>query len=145
MPMLRTAAVSLAAAGGLLATAGLAVADSGSGSPQSAAASHAASHAPHAAPTGDGARVLCQRAPRIDQRITRALTRLHGDATVPGSIARLQKRVDNAGAAGHDEIKKFLDGRLTFRKSLVPTLEQRQKDVRGVEKWCAARDNGSGS
>ncbi|MGW1889696.1 hypothetical protein ACWCP6_05445 [Streptomyces sp. NPDC002004] len=144
MPTLRTAAVSLAAAGTLFAAAGLAAADSSSDAAQ-AAPRTAATATPHAAPTGDGARKLCKRAPKIDRRITRALKRLHGDATVRGSIARLQKRADNADAAGHDAIKKFLDDRLTFRRSLVPTLEQRQKDVRAVRTWCAANDNGSKS
>ncbi|MGW3117461.1 hypothetical protein ACWDBW_09965 [Streptomyces sp. NPDC001107] len=36
-----------------------------------------------------------------------------------GSIARLRQRVDNAKAAGHNEIATYLQDRLTFRKSLV--------------------------
>ena len=79
---------------------------------------------------------------RIDRRIDRALKRLEGGAGVKGSIARLQQRVDNAKKAGHEEIATYLQDRLTFRKSLVPTLQQRQKDLAAVKTWCADNDNG---
>lgn len=94
------------------------------------------------APKGDGVRALCKRAPRIERRIDRALKRLEGGAGVRGSIAGLQQRVDNAQKAGHQEIATYLQDRLTFRTSLVPTLQQRQKDLAGVKAWCAAHDNG---
>ncbi|MER5596868.1 hypothetical protein [Streptomyces sp. NPDC002265] len=99
---------------------------------------------PTAAPTGDGARALCKRLPKIDDRIGRALTRLNGDAGTRGSVARLQQRVDNAKSAGHDEIATYLQDRLTFRKSLLPMLQQRQKDLSGVKTWCEQNDNGAG-
>jgi hypothetical protein len=95
-----------------------------------------------AAPEGDGAKALCKRLPKIDRRIDRALKRLEGGADVKGSIARLQQRVDNAKKAGHEEIATYLQDRLTFRKSLVATLQQRQKDLAGVKTWCADNDNG---
>lgn len=94
-------------------------------------------------PTGDGAKALCKRAPRIDRRIDRALKRLNAGADKRGSIARLQRRVDNAKSAGHDEIATYLQDRLTFRKSLVPTLQQRQKDLADVRTWC--KDNKEGA
>lgn len=94
-------------------------------------------------PTGDGAKALCKRAPRIDRRIDRALKRLNAGADKRGSIARLQRRVDNAKSAGHDEIATYLQDRLTFRKSLVPTLQQRQKDLADVRTWC--KDNKEGT
>ncbi|MEU3335359.1 hypothetical protein ACWCQ1_37090 [Streptomyces sp. NPDC002144] len=99
--------------------------------------------APSATPTGDGARALCERAPKIDHRIERALKRLNAGAGRRGSIARLQQRVDNAKSAGHSEIATYLQDRLTFRKSLVPTLEQRQKDLAEVENWCRDHDGGA--
>ncbi|GAA3804262.1 hypothetical protein [Streptomyces chiangmaiensis] len=102
----------------------------------------AADGSPAPAPTGDGAHALCKRVPKIDRRIERALKRLDGGAGVRGSVARLQRRVDNAKKAGHDEIATFLEDRLAFRKSLVPTLQQRRKDLEGVKTWCAAHDNG---
>ena len=98
---------------------------------------------PAATPTGDGAKALCKRAPRIDRRIDRALKRLNAGADRRGSIARLQRRVDNAKSAGHDEIATYLQDRLTFRKSLVTTLQQRQKDLNDVRTWC--KDNNEGA
>ncbi|MFE2135310.1 hypothetical protein ACFW9X_19265, partial [Streptomyces sp. NPDC059466] len=68
--------------------------------------------------------------------------RLHGAAPARGTVARLEQRVANAKAAGHTEIEKYLNDRLTFRRSLIPTLEARQKDLSQVEKWCDANDDG---
>ncbi|MFD8301363.1 hypothetical protein ACFV29_03245 [Streptomyces sp. NPDC059690] len=98
---------------------------------------------PAAAPIGDGAQALCKRAPKIDRRIDRALARLNAGADRRGSIARLQQRVDNAKSAGHSEIATYLQDRLTFRKSLVTTLEQRQKDLADVRTWCKDNDGGA--
>ncbi|MEV4561687.1 hypothetical protein AB0K51_32545 [Kitasatospora sp. NPDC049285] len=89
------------------------------------------------APKGDGAKAVCKRLPKTQERVDKALERLHGDATVAGSVTRLQQRVDNAHKEGHAEIEKYLNDRLTFRKSLVPTLETRQADLKAVADWCA--------
>ncbi|MEU6319273.1 hypothetical protein [Streptomyces sp. NPDC047009] len=102
----------------------------------------AADSTPAPAPTGDGAHALCKRVPRLDRRIDRALRRLDAGVGTRGSVARLERRVENAKNAGHTEIATYLQDRLTFRKSLVPTLQQRQKDLAGVKTWCAAHDNG---
>ncbi|MFF3911262.1 hypothetical protein ACFYZJ_36185 [Streptomyces sp. NPDC001848] len=124
-----------------LATAALLVSGTGA-----AVAETSATPAPtamaKAAPKGDGAKALCKRVPRIERRIDRVLKRLEGGAGVKGSIARLEQRVDNAKKAGHEEIATYLQDRLTFRKSLVTTLQQRQKDLAGVKTWCAAHDDG---
>ncbi|GAA0690301.1 hypothetical protein GCM10010193_50800 [Kitasatospora atroaurantiaca] len=90
-------------------------------------------------PKGDGAKAICKRLPKTEKRITAAITRLNGDATVPGSVARLEQRVANAKAAGHTEIYTYLNDRLTFRKSLLPTLQTRQTDLKAVATWCAAQ------
>lgn len=121
--------VSLVAVGSLFGAAGAATAD-------------AASPAPSGTPSGDGAAALCRRAPKIDQRIDRILTRLRADASHRGSLAHLEQRVVNAKSAGHTQIENYLNDRLTFRRALVPTLETRQKDLADVEKWCGAHDNG---
>ncbi|MFI1397104.1 hypothetical protein [Streptomyces sp. NPDC020681] len=126
----KTAALALTAAVGLLAATGTALADTGKPSPR-------------ATPTGDGAQALCKRVPKIEKRLDRVLDRLGGDATRPGSISRLEKRVENAKKAGHTEIQTYLNDKLTFRRSLVPTLEKRQKDLAGVKTWCKANNNGS--
>ncbi|MGV4981015.1 hypothetical protein ACWC0C_27110 [Streptomyces sp. NPDC001709] len=108
-----------------------------------AGAAAAADSTPTAKPAGDGARVLCKRVPKIDRRIARALKRLDAGAGTRGSVARLQKRVDNAKKAGHTEIGTYLQNRLDFRKSLRTNLEQRQKDLASVKTWCAAHSNGT--
>ncbi|MCP3822207.1 hypothetical protein NLX86_30195 [Streptomyces sp. A3M-1-3] len=126
----RKTAVSFAALGCLLAGAGSAAADGGAPSPDAARA-------------GDGAHALCKRVPKIDKRIDRALDRLNGNAAKRGSLAGLKKRVAAAEAAGHTEIHTLLNNRLTARKSLLTTLEQRRKDVSAVKTWCEANDNGS--
>ncbi|WP_406442322.1 hypothetical protein OHB14_25460 [Streptomyces sp. NBC_01613] len=125
----RTLLVGLAAAALLATGTGVAAAES--------------TPAPAATPTGDGAKALCKRAPKIDHRIDRALKRLNAGAGKRGSIARLQQRVDNAKAAGHDEIATFLQDRLTFRKSLVTTLKQRKTDLADVTTWCKDNDEGA--
>ncbi|SDN21738.1 hypothetical protein SAMN04487981_104105 [Streptomyces sp. cf386] len=100
---------------------------------------------PSAGPAGDGAQALCKRAVRIEKRIEKSLTRLNGPVSVRGSIARLQQRVDNAKAAGHDAVETYLNGRLAYRKSLVPTLQQRSKDLAKVSDWCEANTTANGA
>ncbi|MBD3007152.1 hypothetical protein [Streptomyces sp. 5-10] len=133
--------VACAATAALLGPVGIAAAD-GSVSATTPAAAPSAKGAKGA---GDGSRGLCKRAKKIDKRLDRALKRLKGPATVRGSVARLAKRVERAEKADHTEVQTFLNHKLTFRRSLVPTLEQRQKDLSKVQKWCAARGEGSGS
>lgn len=130
----RTAGLALTAVAAVLAATGAAVADAG--------ATGTGTPSPGAAPTDDGAKGLCKRVPKIEKRLERALGRLGGDATERGSISRLEKRVENAKKAGHTEIATFLNDKLTFRRSLVPTLEKRQKDLVAVKSWCAANGNG---
>ncbi|MCZ4119566.1 hypothetical protein [Streptomyces sp. H39-S7] len=121
----RTAIAACAAVAALLGAAG------------SAAAT------PSGPPTGDGAEAVCKRAPKAEARIDKALARLNGNASTKGSVARLTQRVANAKSAGHTEIETYLNNRLTFRKSLVPTLQQRQKDLKPVLTWCQANHNGT--
>ncbi|MEU9075536.1 hypothetical protein ACFYUY_21525 [Kitasatospora sp. NPDC004745] len=136
MPVARRAAAlgALALAGSLLAVAPAQAAGSGS----------SASGAPtaKAAPTGDGAKGICKRLPKTEERVTKALARLGGDATVVGSVSRLQQRVTNAKTAGHTEIETLLNDRLTARKALVTTLQTRQNDLKSVATWCAANGEG---
>ncbi|MFI6686866.1 hypothetical protein [Streptomyces sp. NPDC050485] len=120
----RVAAAALAAAAVLTVAAPSAFADS----------------APSKAATTDGAKGICKRAPRTETRIGRSLNRLDGGATTPGSVARLQQRVDNAKKEGHTAIATYLDHELTHRKSLVTTLQQRQKDLKDVADWCKANN-----
>jgi hypothetical protein len=129
----RLAAVGLAVAGTLLA-----------GGPAFAASGGAASPAAHA-PKGDGAHVLCLRVPKLERRIERALDRLQGGVGVRGSIARLEARVDNAKKLDHTAIATYLQDRLNTRKAMVGVLQQREADLKGVQTWCGANDNGKGA
>ncbi|MGW4072029.1 hypothetical protein ACWELB_00610 [Streptomyces asiaticus] len=139
----KSALVACAATAALLGPVGIAAADGSV--PASAPAASPSAKAPKAPKgAGDGSRGLCKRAKRIDKRLDRALKRLKGPATVRGSVARLTKRVERAKQADHTEVQTFLDHKLTFRRSLVPTLKQRQKDLSKVQTWCAARGEGSG-
>jgi hypothetical protein len=108
------------------------------------AASGTASPAAHA-PKGDGAHALCLRVPKLERRIERELDRLAGGANVRGSVARLQARVDNAKKLNHTAIATYLQDRLNTREAMVGTLKQRQTDLKGVQAWCGANDNGKGA
>ncbi|WP_327066026.1 hypothetical protein OG500_09250 [Kitasatospora sp. NBC_01250] len=99
----------------------------------------AATPTPSTAPTGDGAKGICKRLPKTEQRVQKALDRLNGPATENGSVARLQQRVDNAKNAGQTAIYTYLNDRLTFRKSLLPTLTTRQSDLQSVATWCSSQ------
>jgi hypothetical protein len=128
--------VTAAVAAALLSAAGTAAA--GTATPLTSTSAPTTAKAP----AGDGARALCKRAPKTDARIARALKRLNGPATVRGSVARLQKRVDNAAAKGDTAVETYLKDKLAFRKSLIPTLNQRGTDLAAVRAWCAARPSG---
>ncbi|MFG2818409.1 hypothetical protein ACGFX4_03180 [Kitasatospora sp. NPDC048365] len=110
-----------------------------------AAAAPAQAASPKPVPTGDGAKAICKRLPKIQERVTKAVERLNGDATVVGSVARMEKRVANAKTAGHAEIGTYLNDRLTFRKSLLPTLQTRQNDLKAVATWCASHGESAGA
>ncbi|MFD8809785.1 hypothetical protein [Streptomyces sp. NPDC059597] len=129
-PQARTLLAGLAAAAVLAGSAGIATAADATPAPKAAG------------PTGDGAKALCKRVPKIDRRLHRALKRLDAGKARRGSVARLQQRVDNAKKADHSEVATFLQDRLDFRKSLRTNLEQRQKDLNSVKDWCAKNDDG---
>jgi hypothetical protein len=136
MPTRRTLVsgfAALALAGSLLGASAPAFAASSSGTASTAASG----------PKTDGAHSICMRAPRIDARISRDLTRLNGPVTRVGSVARLEKRVADAKAAGQTAIETYLQDRLTAREALIPTLKQRQSDLAAVEAWCGTTDNGT--
>ncbi|MEV0964935.1 hypothetical protein AB0J25_20500 [Streptomyces sp. NPDC049910] len=134
MSTFRKTAVAVAVMGSLLVGVGAGTAQADGGTP-----------APGRNSAGDGAQALCKRVPKIEKRIERSLRRIDGAADARGSIARLEKRVAAAEAAGHTEVHTFLKNRLAARKALKPTLEQRQKDLAEVKKWCEADRDGDGN
>ncbi|MDH6118277.1 hypothetical protein [Kitasatospora sp. GAS204B] len=110
-----------------------------------AAPAQAASPSPLPVPKGDGAKSICKRLPKTEARIQKALTRLNGPDTEAGSVARLEQRVGNAKTAGQTAIYTYLNDRLTFRKSLIPTLTTRQNDLTAVASWCSSQGLGASS
>ncbi|MEY9876943.1 hypothetical protein ABH931_006456 [Streptacidiphilus sp. MAP12-33] len=144
MPLVMSKRARLAAAGLALAGTLLAGGPAFAASATPGASGGAASTAAHA-PKGDGAHALCLRVPKLERRIERALDRINGGVTVRGSIAHLEARVDNAKKANHTAIATYLQDRLNTRKALVPTLQQRETDLKSVQAWCGANDNGKGA
>jgi hypothetical protein len=126
----KTVVISVAVAA-LLGVAGTAAAQS---------SGPAASHKPATTAATHGANKLCKRAPKTEQRIEKKLKRLEGSGK--GSIAKLDKRAAKAKAAGQTAVAKYLDDELAFRKSLVPSLQQREKDLAKVRSWCATVKDG---
>ncbi|MFE4861274.1 hypothetical protein [Streptomyces sp. NPDC056670] len=94
-------------------------------------------------PASDGAKGICKRAPKAEKHIEKALNRLGGGADTVGSVARMQQREDDAKKAGHTAIATYLDHKLAYRKGLVTTLQQRQKDLKDVASWCSTNQNGT--
>ncbi|MBC9729979.1 hypothetical protein [Streptomyces sp. TRM68367] len=109
----------------LMGVAGTAVAENAGASP---------SHKPAATAGKAGVEKLCKRAPKMEQRIEKKLRRLEGSGK--GSIAKLERRADAAKAAGDSAVAKYRDDQLAFRKSLVPTLQQRERDLAKVHSSC---------
>lgn len=89
------------------------------------------------APKGDGAKVLCKRAPKIDKRIDKIQRRLDGGLRTRGSIDRLEKRVENARKAGHGPVADFLNGRLEDRRGHKGDLKDREDDLKKLRAFCA--------
>ncbi|CAM5567409.1 hypothetical protein SXANM310S_01069 [Streptomyces xanthochromogenes] len=127
----RVAAAALAATAVLTVTAPSAFADS---TPAAAATAKP--------PASDGAKGVCKRESKAEKHVDRALNRLDGGATTVGSVARMQQRADNAKKEGHTAIATLLDHKLTYRKSLVTTLQQRQRDLKDVAAWCSSHNGG---
>ena len=138
---IRSAVAATATIAAVLGAAGSAVADSATATPSTTSPSAKSTNSG----IGGSAKALCRRVPRIDSRIDRALARLNGPVTERGSIARLQKRVDTATSKGQTAVEKFLSDKLTFRKSLLPMLNQRSTDLDAVRTWCDAQGVGAKS
>lgn len=142
--MMRRKAAMTATAAGLVLTGSLVAGAAPSYAAGTTGAAPAAATAGKA-PKTDGAKALCRRVPRLERRIDRAITRLDAGAGTRGSIVRLQDRVDIANREGHTAVAKLLGDRLTYRKSLLPNLQQRQSDLKSVASWCASGAAGTGA
>jgi hypothetical protein len=113
--MLATAAVTVASTGLLVAGAGSAWADEHPPTP-------APTHAPITLSPEQSAQVCDVRIPRLLDRIAKLQTRIGGDASVAGSTARLQQRLQKAEDAGRTEVADRLQKRLDDRPKQVDRL-----------------------
>jgi hypothetical protein len=109
--MLATAAVTLASTGLLVAGAGSAWADEPPTTP-----------APITLSPEQSAQVCNERIPKLLDRIAKLQTRIDGDASVAGSTARLQQRLQQAKDAGRTEVADRIQKRLDNRPRQVDRL-----------------------
>jgi hypothetical protein len=86
--------------------------------------------------------LACRRIPNLETRVDRLLTRLQGDASVTGSLAWLQARIDKAQSEGRTDLVTVLTNRLTVRTAAVSTLQARQVQLADLAARCAAHGVG---
>lgn len=109
--------------------------------PTAAGATPGVPAAPTAAVTpadGVGPRVerACLRIPNIETRLTERKTRLDGDASVRGSLAWLQSKIDAAKAANRNQLATVLENRLTVRTKTREILDDRTTLVADLRSRC---------
>ena len=76
-------------------------------------------------------RFCANRLPKVEDRLSTAITRLTADDTTKGSIARLQQRVAKAKAAGRDAEADLLSILLDHRTQRLPMLRSTQQALTG--------------
>jgi hypothetical protein len=105
-----------------------------------AVATMAMPSAAHAQDTGGdlGPRLerACLRIPNLQIRTDNLIERLNGDASVRGSLAWLQARVDKAEAEGREQLVTVLENRLVVRTKTLEVLEQRQAKLPELKQKC---------
>ncbi|MFG2140865.1 hypothetical protein [Streptomyces sp. NPDC048650] len=137
----RTATMTAAFAGLILATTTAAAPSYAAGGASPATTAAAATQAK--GPKGDGAKKLCHRVPRLEKRIDRRIKRIEGPVGRRGSVKFLERRIANAKRADHAAIAAFLGDRLTTRKGLLTTLKEKKPDLKDVATWCKANNGGA--
>jgi len=85
---------------------------------------------------GPRAERACLRIPNIEIRLTERKARLDGDATVRGSLAWLQSKVDAAKAADRDQLATVLENRLAVRTKTREILDDRTELVADLRSRC---------
>jgi hypothetical protein len=105
-----------------------------------AVATMAMPSAVHAQDTGDDLRPrlerACLRIPNIEIRTGNLIERLTGDASVRGSLAWLQAKIDKAEAEGREQLVTVLENRLAVRTQTLEVLEQRQAKLPELKQKC---------
>lgn len=81
--------------------------------------------------------LVCARVPNLQTRTDNVLARIHGDATVRGSLAWLQAQIDDAEAKGRTQLVTFLQNRLEVRTAKAEVLEQRKVRLVTLAERCA--------
>jgi hypothetical protein len=81
--------------------------------------------------------LVCARVPNLQERTDNVLARIHGDATVRGSLAWLQAQIDDAEAKGRTQLVTFLQNRLEVRTARAEILEQRKVRLVALAERCA--------
>lgn len=121
---------------GLILSAPVAITAAGAATAAPTAA--AAPVAPSAPGDGVGPRVerACLRIPNLEIRVTNVKERLDGDATVRGSLAWLQTKIDAAEAAGRNQMATVLENRLEVRTKTREILDLRTEDLSRARTWC---------
>lgn len=82
--------------------------------------------------------VACGRVGKRIERVEKVQARLHAGADSPGSIARLQARIDKATTAGSTDLARLLTDRLAIRKDLDSTLPDVLTHLKDARTVCAA-------
>ena len=105
-----------------------------------AVATMAMPSAVHAQDTGDDLRPrlerACLRIPNIEIRTGNLIERLNGDASVRGSLAWLQAKIDKAEAEGREQLVTVLENRLEVRTRTLEVVEQRQAKLPELKQKC---------
>jgi hypothetical protein len=82
---------------------------------------------------------MCDRVPRLQQRVDRLLERFQAGSEIRGSIAWLTARADKARDEGHADLAVFIRHRVTIRTERVDVLEARADALDDAVAWCAER------
>jgi hypothetical protein len=106
-----------------------------------AGAANADPSTPAAPPASKGFDVqkLCtQRLPKIEDKATKLITRITGDATVKGSSANLRARAEKAKAAGNNAQADWLNGRAQHRDERLDVVKKAVAELDAYkQKYCA--------
>jgi hypothetical protein len=78
----------------------------------------------------------CLRIPNLQIRTDNFIERLNGDASVRGSLAWVQAKIDKAEAEGRDQLVTVLENRLAVRTQTLEVLEQRQAKLPELKQKC---------
>src|SRR5450755_2306185 len=80
----------------------------------------------------------CGRVSRQIARVEKVQARLEASSDTPGSIARLQARIDKARAAGNSDLATLLTDRLAVRKDIDATLPGVLARLKDAQSECSA-------